>query len=98
MSHKKRYAKVSHMVQDVSDSKDFSEAFEKRLAHRQLIKKLIHMRMCHGFSQEDMAKKLNCSQSRISKLEASEDNDIRMEDLFGYASAMDLLTQLVFLR
>jgi predicted XRE-type DNA-binding protein len=95
MSKNKRYHEVSQMVRETSESQDFSEAFDKRLARRQLIKSLLLLRASQGLSQEDIANKIKCSQSRVSKLEASEDCDLRIGDVLNYGSALGLQMQVV---
>jgi transcriptional regulator with XRE-family HTH domain len=96
MSHKRRYSKVSQAVH-AEASPDFAEAFDKRLADRQLIKTLLVMRARCGLSQEEIADKLNCTQSRISKLESGKDADMRIGDIMSYAEATGHDIQVVFL-
>jgi transcriptional regulator with XRE-family HTH domain len=47
------------------------------------------IRATKGLSQQDIAAKVGCSQSRISKLERSNDEDIRLGDLRDYLKAID---------
>jgi transcriptional regulator with XRE-family HTH domain len=95
MSQKKRYREVSEMVR-ADSSPDFADAFEKRLAERQLIKKLIVLRTRCGLSQEELATRLNCTQSKISKLENGKDSDIRIGDLLAYAAAAGYHMEFIF--
>ena len=48
------------------------------------------MRAAKGLSQKDIADKMDCSQSRISKLESSNDDDIKIGDLHAYLNAIGL--------
>ena len=96
MAKNKRYGDVSQMIRETSDSQDFSEAFEKQLAERQLMKQLLLVRMEKGLSQEDVAKKMGCTQSKVSKLESSKDGDIQMDDLVKYSTAIGLRPQFMF--
>jgi predicted XRE-type DNA-binding protein len=97
VSQKKRYSKVSDMVQATA-SPDFAEAFEKHLAERQLVQKLQLMRAHSGLSQADVAERLQCTQSRISKLESGKDIDLSVGDLLGYVKATGYEVQLVFIK
>jgi len=63
---------------------------EQKLRKRELITKLVALRAAKGLAQNDIAIKMQCSQSRISKLEASDDDDIRLGDLREYLNAIDL--------
>jgi len=88
MSQKNRYDDVSQMVRGCSESSEFADSFENLLSQRQLIKQLLVMRATKGISQEDMAKEMKCSQSRISKLENSVHGDLSLTDLHTYLSAL----------
>jgi transcriptional regulator with XRE-family HTH domain len=98
MTKKTRYTEVSQMIEALPASKEFVEMFRQRLGQRQLIKQLTLLRMECGLSQADVAAKLGCSQSRISKLEAGEDGDIRIADLVEYAGTLELNTQFCFFK
>jgi transcriptional regulator with XRE-family HTH domain len=82
------YNSVSDMVQGLSEDRSFAEEFAKRLAGRQLIKLLTVLRTRAGLSQKDLAEKVECTQSKISKLESSADSDIDFGDLLNYTGAV----------
>lgn len=94
MAKMKRYPNVAEMVRDTAE-KGFADALEKRLAGRQLVKRLLLMRASQDISQEQIAEKLNCSQSRISKLEMSNDAEIRLGDLMKYTNAIGMQAQIL---
>jgi transcriptional regulator with XRE-family HTH domain len=89
-NNRKRYSDVRGMVRGLSEEPGFAEAFEKRLSERKLVRTLFALRNAKGFSQKDVADKLRCTQSRISKLEQGTDNDLRLGDLVAYADAIGL--------
>jgi len=95
MGKAKRYQTVADMVRDVSEEHAFGKDVERRISSRRLVKKLFALRSERGLSQRDVAQKLGCSQSRVSKLEASVDSDLRLGDLNGYIKALDLDLSLV---
>jgi transcriptional regulator with XRE-family HTH domain len=76
------------MVRDLSEDRAFAEEFAKRLSRRQLIKALTVLRTRAGLSQQDLAEELECTQSKVSKLESSDDADIRLGDLLAYTGAV----------
>lgn len=49
-----------------------------------LSRKMLHLRLDAGLTQEQMAKLMDCSQSRISKLENSDNSHISVEDFYRY--------------
>ena len=87
-TNKRRYTSVSGLLQDVAPDLETRVATEKRISSRRLVKQLLARRAVKGLSQQEIAQKLDCTQSRISKLESSSDDDIRLGDLRTYAEAV----------
>jgi transcriptional regulator with XRE-family HTH domain len=87
MNEKRTYASVVQMVRETTDA-PFADAFEARLRNRRIVKDLMVMRAGRGLTQGDIASKMGCSQSRVSKVESSSDFDLTLGDLVRYASAV----------
>jgi transcriptional regulator with XRE-family HTH domain len=88
MSKEKQYKSVSEMVHAVAENAAFADALDEQLAERQVIKLLISLRALAAKSQSDLAKAMDCTQSRISKLENGRDGDLRLEDFHAYLTAL----------
>jgi predicted XRE-type DNA-binding protein len=88
MSKKKQYTSVEELVREMAPDKEFVAEFENRVERRKLIEHLLVMRAVAGLSQGDIAQKLDCTQSRVSKLESLDDDDMRLGDLRRYADAV----------
>jgi len=80
------------MIRDIGGDQAFANDLSAHIAERRIIKTLIALRCARGRSQADVAAKMGCSQGRISKLESSMDEDIRVGDIRGYARALGLTT------
>lgn len=65
-----------------------TKTVSQRINSRRLVKKLIVARSQAKLSQADLAKKLSCSQSRISKIENGTDDQLRIADLRAYSRAL----------
>ena len=76
------------MVRETSDDPAIPAMLEEMIRRRQLVKKLMVMRACKGLSQAEIAARMGCSQGRISKFEASEDDDVRLGDVRKYLQAV----------
>jgi transcriptional regulator with XRE-family HTH domain len=87
---KGRYRTVSEMVRDLSEDRELSESVRKRICERQIIDSLMGLRASLEMSQKDIADKMGCTQSRISKLENGKDDDLRIGDFHAYADALGL--------
>jgi transcriptional regulator with XRE-family HTH domain len=83
------------MVHDVSDDSTFADDMDRRLMQREIVKHLVALRSMKELSQGDIAKHLNCTQSRISKLESGTDDELSIGDLARYLDALGLSMRLV---
>lgn len=88
MKKTNHYHSVADLVRDLSEDRAFTEEFGERLSRRQLIKVLTVLRSRAGLSQQELAQKLGCTQSKVSKLEGSDDTDVRLGDVVDYAVAV----------
>jgi predicted XRE-type DNA-binding protein len=91
----KTYHSVAELIRDISDS-EFADAFEARLAERRIIKQLMVQRAAKGLSQKDLAERMHCTQSRISKLESSTDGELSIAEVRLYAAAVGLELSVAF--
>ena len=92
----KKYKSVSDVVKNLSDDKKFHDDFENQVFDKMLSKTLFAMRCSKGVTQAEMAEKMDCTQSRVSKLEHSGLDAIKVSDLVTYAEALDLKMSISF--
>ena len=92
----KRYKSVIDLVEDIIDDEEFKEQLKKNLQDKSLAHKLYGMRCAAGITQTEMAKKMGCDQSRISKLENAGLDSIKTSDLIAYSKALNLHLVLQF--
>ena len=71
-----------------------AEAVRQLSAKTKLIDQLILARVAAGLTQSQLAAKLRCSQSRISKIEDSHDADLSLGDIHAYARVVGLKLEL----
>jgi predicted XRE-type DNA-binding protein len=71
-----------------------ADAVRQLSAKTKLIDQLILARVAAGLTQSQMAAKLRCSQSRISKIEDSQDADLSLGDIQAFARVVGLKLQL----
>ncbi len=92
----KQYNSVSELVEHLTDDKAFRADLQKEIAAKSLAKTLFVMRCSKGITQAQMAERLGCGQARISKLENSTLDSIKVADLVSYAKALDLQLSIGF--
>lgn len=85
---------VADMVRQVTGDEACSSRLVTRSAGRALVNVLIAHRLKYDLSQDDVAKRLNRSQSKVSKFENADDADLRFGDILEYAKATGLLITL----
>ena len=84
----KRFNSVMEMLDDAGVSKRFRDSLEETIESRPLAKHLSIMRNVAGLTQEEMAAHLGCRQARISKIENSPDEALRLRDVMAYTEAV----------
>ena len=92
----KTYNNVMEMLNDLSATKDVKNKVRNEIKGRILSCYLCILRCANNLTQEDMAKKLKCSQSRISKIELSLDRDLTMGNFLDYANVCNLDVEIGF--
>jgi transcriptional regulator with XRE-family HTH domain len=92
-----RFSSVEEMVRATSDDQSFVDEFVQKMARQRIVNLLVSLRGVKGFTQKDLAERMNCTQSRISKIENSLDEEIGFGDFRQYASALGLTIQLVLM-
>ncbi len=95
MKTKEPRTTISQMLGETSEDSSFRELFEERLRARRILKDLTVRRAIHHMSQKDIADRIGCTQSRVSKLESTNDADLRLGDLARYAAALGLRVNIV---
>ncbi len=85
-----RYSSVPEMLKGTGSSKRTIKAVEKFIKERSLAKHLIVLRCQHNMTQKELADKIGCTQSRVSKIESSMNREIVVADLLDYAKALNL--------
>ena len=91
----KKYASVSEMVRDTSDP-EFADEFDAYQAERRMVNCLTVVRCTNGMSQTELAGRMGCGQSKVSKMESSVDADLNFGDMIAYALALKQTVHIAF--
>jgi transcriptional regulator with XRE-family HTH domain len=89
MNSEKKFASVSQMADAISGGDQIAESVKKRIEQRQVVKTLLAMRSAMGVPQAKVAKALNSTQSRVSKLENGFDGALCLGELEAYARTLE---------
>ena len=93
----KKYASVSALVRDTAEAEVANE-FDKYQADRRLINCLTVVRCANEVTQVELAKRMDCAQSKVSKMESSTDADLNFGDIISYAHALKQSVSITFAR
>jgi transcriptional regulator with XRE-family HTH domain len=90
----KKAESVSELLEKTGLDKTFKAAVNREIQERTLSKFLFALRCEHNLTQKEMADKIGCSQSRISKIESAVNSKIQIKDLLDYAHPLGLQLEL----
>ena len=96
MSKRKQYDSVSDLVHDISDDTAFSDAVDQEIDEQRMATMLFLMRNREGLTQAELAMRMGCTQSRISKLERAPLSSISMQDLMDVSTALGIDVNIIF--
>jgi len=86
----RRSHSVAEMAADILDDPSAKERVEQLIANRKLIEQLILQRLLLEKTQTEVARYMGCNTSKISRMEAGSDQDLKLGDILGYLSALDM--------
>ena len=92
----RRFDSVAEMLLGTGSSKEIAEGYDKVRKKTRISRNLAELRCEAGLSQKEMAEKIGCTQSRISKIENALDSQVSLEDIHDYSRATKVLIHMVF--
>lgn len=96
MANQKKFSNVADLVKGLSKDNGFRDEVLKEFNDTSLSKCLMALRCKSKLTQEKMAAKVGCTQSKISKIEHSLNENITVEDMTLYAKACKLQLEIGF--
>ncbi len=81
-----RFSSVLDLVKATAGD-DQIRTFEQYLADTKIVKALIRSRAAKGLTQADVASRMECTHSAVSKLEHSSDGDLTVREITSYLKA-----------
>jgi transcriptional regulator with XRE-family HTH domain len=83
----RRYKSVPALMNAQNTPAKVREKVQKLAASTRVVDELCRMRTRAGLTQAQIADRIGCTQSRISKLEGSVDRDLSLGEIFDYVKA-----------
>lgn len=94
----KKIKTVEELINRTIENKKFTKKAIDGIKNRTISRLLFALRCKNEISQTEMAKKLRCSQSKISKIESSVNEDMSVSDLKDYAKVLNLKLGIAFMN
>jgi ribosome-binding protein aMBF1 (putative translation factor) len=88
------YSSVDEMVKLTLGSR-WLKRMNQRLKHTEVVDQLVLARLRAGLSQTDLAARMKCTQSRVSKIEDSMDVQLSLKDIYEYTKAVGVECEFV---
>jgi len=83
----RKYKSVAALMEAHNTPGEIREEVQKLTASTRVVDELCQMRTRAGLTQAQIAERIGCTQSRISKLEGSVDRDLSLGEIFDYVKA-----------
>ncbi len=83
----KRFASVRDLVKATAADDGQVREFDRRIKGAVIVNALIRTRAAAGMIQADVAEKMTCTQSAVSKLEHAADAELTLQDIASYLHA-----------
>ena len=91
-----RYASVLEMVRDTVPDETFHDELEGYLADNNVSRALSTLRCTQKLTQSELAQRAGCTQSKISRIENSRNDRLKLNDLAIYARAFNMQVSIDF--
>ena len=90
-----RFTSIGDAAAYLAGDEKVKQQVDEEICCSQLVNTLLQLRIEKGISQKELAKRIGCDPSKISRLEAGNDLQLRMGDVMQYLSALNVKMNMV---
>jgi transcriptional regulator with XRE-family HTH domain len=91
-----KFNNVADVAAQLAEDPGVAAEVKTEVLYNSMVSVLLGMRVAKGITQENVAKSMECDPSRISRLEAGNDRQLRWMDIVGYARALKVEMSVIF--
>ena len=91
-----RFTSAGDAAAYLAGDEKVKQQVDEEICCSQLVNTLLQLRIEKGISQKELAKRIGCDPSKISRLEAGNDLQLKIGDVRQYLSALDVTMNMVF--
>ena len=93
---KKQLKSVAETAALLAGDEQIKGKVEREILHSRMVTTLLQLRIQKGKTQKQVAEYMGCDPSKISKLEAGNDLQLKWIDIIGYLSALGVRIDILF--
>lgn len=93
---KQQFSSAAEAFASIIGDDTVKGAIQKEVGKTRLVSTLVRMRMQKGVSQKRLAEHMQCTPSKISRLESSTDDTLKLSDIKEYIRALNIGMSIVF--
>ena len=93
---KKQPKSVAEIAARLAGDEKVKGRVEREIQHSRMVTTLLQLRLQKGKTQKQIAEYMGCDPSKISKLEAGNDLQLKWMDIMGYLSALGVSVNILF--
>ena len=90
MAKKQRFTSVGDAAAFLAEDDAVKSEVEEEVENSRIVNKLLQLRASKGVTQRELAERMGCDPSKISRMEAGNDLQLKMGDVLQYLSALDV--------
>ncbi len=96
MAKKQRFTSVGDAAAFLTEDDVVKKEVEEEVENSQIVNSLLRLRVCKGVTQKELAERMGCHPSKISRMEGGNDLQLNMGDVLQYLSALGITMSLLF--
>ena len=96
MAKKRRFTSVGDAVAFLAEDDAVRKEVEEEVGNSRIVDNLLQLRVGKGVTQRELAERMGCDPSKISRMEAGNDLQLKMGDVLQYLSALGVTMSLFF--
>ncbi len=91
-----RFNSVGDAAAFLAGDEKVKQRVENEISYSKVVNNLLLLRIKKGVSQKELAQSMSCDPSKISRMEAGNDLQLKLGDVTQYASALDVKITMLF--
>ncbi len=91
-----RFNSVGDAAAFLCEEETVKSLVEEEIEHSLIINRLLQIRIEKEVSQKELARRMGCDPSKISRMEAGNDTQLKIGDVMHYVSALGIQMNMIF--